>query len=134
MHIPGRLNVNYEDIDSSRTCYLDVLFKVGATQLYYIHYCNHNCLIFNHMIHCSICIEKGKYCTILWASGNYCGLVDLTTHQPLVILFKTNCTSHFLYGTLNSYLYIHWILDFKWIYYYYYTFLNLHDSFVSVCK
>ena len=28
------------------------------------------------MIHYNVCNDKGKYWTILWASGNYCGRLD----------------------------------------------------------
>ena len=33
--------------------------------------------ILNCMIHYNVCNNKGKYCAILWASGNYCGRLDL---------------------------------------------------------
>ena len=29
------------------------------------------------MIHYNVCNDKGRYCAILWASGNYCGRLDL---------------------------------------------------------
>ena len=35
------------------------------------------CPIFNCMIHYNVCNDKGKYCAILWARGNYCGRLDL---------------------------------------------------------
>ena len=35
------------------------------------------CPILNCMIHYNVCNDKGKYWTILWASGNYCGRLDL---------------------------------------------------------
>ena len=40
----------------------------------HIHNCNPN---LNGMIHYNIYNDKGKYLTILWASGNYCGWLDL---------------------------------------------------------
>ena len=33
--------------------------------------------ILNCMIHYNVCNEKGNYCAILWASGNYCGRLEL---------------------------------------------------------
>ena len=35
------------------------------------------CPIFNCMIHYNVCNAKGKYCAILWDSGNYCGRLEL---------------------------------------------------------
>ena len=35
------------------------------------------CPILNGMIHYNVCNDKGKYCAILWASGNYCGRLNL---------------------------------------------------------
>ena len=35
------------------------------------------CPTLNCMIHYNVCNDKGKYCAILWASGNYCGRLDL---------------------------------------------------------
>ena len=38
------------------------------------------------MIHYNVCIGKGKYGAIMWATGNYCGLMDLVNplaHQPI---------------------------------------------------
>ena len=35
------------------------------------------CPILNCMIHYNVCNNKGKYWTILWASGIYCGRLDL---------------------------------------------------------
>ena len=46
--------------------------------------------ILNCMIHYNVCNDKGKYCAILWATGNYCGRLDLViplAHQA--IGFKT---------------------------------------------
>ena len=40
----------------------------------------------NCMIHYNVCNDKDKYWTILWASGNYCGQVDLVipiAHQAI---------------------------------------------------
>ena len=54
----------------------------------HIHNCN--CPILNCMMHYNICNDKGKYRAILWASGNYCGRLDLVipiAHR--VIGFKT---------------------------------------------
>ena len=39
------------------------------------------------MKHYNVCNDKGKYWTILWASGNYCGRLDLVI--PIAIGFKT---------------------------------------------
>ena len=35
------------------------------------------CPMLNCMIHYNVCNDKGKYWTILWASGNYCGRLNL---------------------------------------------------------
>ena len=35
------------------------------------------CPILNCMIHYNVYNDKGKYCAILWASGNYCGRLNL---------------------------------------------------------
>ena len=51
------------------------------------------CPILNGMIHYNVCNDKGKYCTILWASGNYCGQLDLViplAHRLLAL--KPKCT------------------------------------------
>ena len=48
------------------------------------------CPILNCMIHYNVCNEKGKYCAILGASGNFCGRLELVI--PLAhwaIGFKT---------------------------------------------
>ena len=48
------------------------------------------CPILNCMIHYNVSNDKGKYCAILWDSGNYCGRFDLVI--PLAhraIGFKT---------------------------------------------
>ena len=39
------------------------------------------------MIHYNVCNDKGKYCAILWTSGNYGGRLDLEI--PPAIGFKT---------------------------------------------
>ena len=51
-----------------------------------------DCPIFNGMINYkyNVCYDKGKCCTILWASGNYCGWLDLVI--PLLAL-KLKCTT-----------------------------------------
>ena len=48
------------------------------------------CPILNCMIHYNVCNAKNKYCAILWASGNYCGRLEVVI--PLAhwtIGFKT---------------------------------------------
>ena len=35
------------------------------------------CHILNCMIHYNVYNDKGKYCAIMWASGNYGGWLDL---------------------------------------------------------
>ena len=48
------------------------------------------CPILNRMIHYNVCNDKSKYGAILWASGNYCGWLDIEiplAHQD--ISFKT---------------------------------------------
>ena len=49
------------------------------------------CPILNCMIHFNACNDKGKYCAILWASGNYCGQLDLVI--PLAHRVDNNNTS-----------------------------------------
>ena len=34
------------------------------------------CPILNSMIHYNVSNDKGKYCAIQWANGNYCGRLD----------------------------------------------------------
>ena len=44
------------------------------------------CPILNCMIHYNVCNDKGKYCAILWASGNYCG--RLVLEIPLAQIYS----------------------------------------------
>ena len=51
----------------------------------YVYYCIH-WLSYYCMIHCNVCNDRGKYCAIMWSSGNYCGLLDLDNplaHQAI---------------------------------------------------
>ena len=38
------------------------------------------CPILNSKTHYNVCNDKGKYCAILWARGNYCWWLDLVIH------------------------------------------------------
>ena len=41
----------------------------------HIHNCNN--LLSYFKLHDTLCNDKGKYLTIMWASGDYCGQLDL---------------------------------------------------------
>ena len=43
----------------------------------HIHNCNHLLSYFKLQIHYNIYNDKHKYLTVMWARGNYCGLLDL---------------------------------------------------------
>ena len=52
------------------------------------------CPILNCMIHYNVCNSKGKYCTILWVSGNNCGRSDLVIPLGDCLKLKyTPCTT-----------------------------------------
>ena len=59
-------------------CYLNILIMCCTIILnIFIIVIFIGCPILNCMIDYNVCNDKGKYCSILWASGNYCERLDL---------------------------------------------------------